>query len=61
MDESNIDVKFADDMLTIKGEKKKDREEKKKNYHLSERRYGSFHRSFQVLESVDTGEARGPS
>src|SRR6202043_899896 len=42
MDESNIDVKFSDGTLTIKGEKKDEREEKQKDYHLSERRYGSF-------------------
>ena len=53
MDESNIDVKFADGMLTIKGEKKEEKEEKKKDYYLSERRYGSFQRSFQVPEGVD--------
>ncbi len=53
MDESNIDVKFADGMLTIKGEKKEEKEEKKKDYYLSERRYGSFHRCFQVPEGVD--------
>ena len=44
MDESNIDVKFSDGTLTIKGEKKDEREEKQKDYHLSERRYGSFQR-----------------
>jgi HSP20 family protein len=54
MDESNIDVKFADGLLTIKGEKREEKEEKKKDYYLSERRYGSFQRSFPVPESVDT-------
>jgi HSP20 family protein len=53
MDENNIDVKFADGMLTIKGEKKEEKEEKKKDYYLSERRYGSFQRSFQVPDGVD--------
>jgi HSP20 family protein len=54
MDESNIDVKFSDGTLTIKGEKKDEKEEKKKDYYLSERRYGSFQRSFSVPGSVDT-------
>ena len=54
MDEKNIEVKFADDVLTIKGEKKDEKEEKKKDYYLSERSYGSFQRSFQVPEGVDT-------
>jgi HSP20 family molecular chaperone IbpA len=53
MDESNIDVKFSDGTLTIKGEKKDEREEKQKDYHLSERRYGSFQRSFGVPDGVD--------
>jgi HSP20 family protein len=58
MDESNIDVKFADGMLTIKGEKKEEKEEKKKDYYLSERRYGSFQRSFQVPDSVDANKIK---
>jgi HSP20 family protein len=56
LDESNIDVKFADGLLTIKGEKKEEKEEKKKDYYLSERRYGSFQRSFPVPESVDANK-----
>jgi HSP20 family protein len=53
LDESNIDVKFADGLLTIRGEKREEKEEKKKDYYLSERRFGSFHRSFMVPEAVD--------
>ena len=53
MDESNIDVKFSDGTLTIKGEKREEKEEKKKDYYLSERRYGSFQRSFRVPDGVD--------
>jgi HSP20 family protein len=53
MDESTIDVKFSDGTLTIKGEKRGEREEKKKDFYLSERRYGSFQRSFAVPAGVD--------
>jgi HSP20 family protein len=53
LDENNVEVKFADGFLTIKGEKRGEKEEKKKDYYLSERRFGSFQRSFQVPESVD--------
>ena len=53
MDESNIDVKFSDGTLMIKGEKRDEKEEKKKDYYLSERRYGSFQRSFGVPDGVD--------
>jgi HSP20 family protein len=53
LDESNVEVKFADGLLTIKGEKREEKEEKKKDYYLSERRFGSFQRSFQVPDGVD--------
>jgi HSP20 family protein len=53
MDESNIDVKAADGMLTIKGEKKEEKEEQKKDHYLSERHYGSFQRSFRIPEGVN--------
>jgi HSP20 family protein len=53
MDEKNVEVKFSNGVLTIKGEKKEEKEEKNKDYHLSERRYGSFQRSFTVPEGVD--------
>jgi HSP20 family protein len=53
IDEKNVEVKFADGMLTIKGEKKDEKEEKKENYYLSERSYGSFQRSFRVPDGVD--------
>jgi HSP20 family protein len=54
MEEKNIEVKFADGVLTIKGEKHEQKEEKKKDYYLSERSYGSFQRSFQVPDGIDT-------
>ena len=54
MDEKNIEVKVADDVLTIKGEKQEEKEEKEKDYYLSERSFGSFQRSFQVPNGVDT-------
>ena len=53
MDEKNVEVKFADGVLTIKGEKQEAKEEKKKDYYLSERSYGSFQRAFQVPDGVD--------
>ena len=53
LDEKNIDVKLANGMLTIKGEKQDEREEKKTNYYRRERSFGSFERSFQVPDGVD--------
>ena len=46
-------MKFADGILTIKGEKREEKEERKKDYYLSERRFGSFQRSFQLPDGVD--------
>jgi HSP20 family protein len=54
LDEKNVEVKVANGMLTIKGEKKEEKEEKKKDYYLSERRYGSFERRFQIPDGVET-------
>jgi HSP20 family protein len=53
MDEKNVEVKVADGVLTIKGEKHEEKEEKRKDYYLSERSFGSFQRSFQVPSGVD--------
>ncbi len=53
IDEKNVDIKVANNLLTIKGEKTEEKEEKKKDYFLSERRYGSFQRSFQLPQGVD--------
>jgi HSP20 family protein len=53
MDEDNIEVTLSDDVLVIKGEKKEDKTKEAENYHLTERHYGSFRRSFRVPEMVD--------
>jgi HSP20 family protein len=54
IDEKDVEIRLANHTLTIKGEKAEEKEEKEKDHYLSERRYGSFQRSFQVPESVDT-------
>lgn len=53
MDEKNVQVKLSNGTLTITGEKKDEREEKRKDYYLSERHYGSFQRSFGLPDGVD--------
>lgn len=53
LDEKNIEVKLANGRLTIKGERQEEKEEKKKDYYLHERQFGSFERSFAVPEEVD--------
>lgn len=56
MDEKNIEIKLSNGNMIIKGEKKEDKEEKKKGYHLSERHYGSFERVFNLPDGVDTNK-----
>lgn len=53
LDEKDVEVKLANGTLTIKGEKKESKEQREKDYYLSERRYGSFQRSFRVPEGVE--------
>lgn len=53
VDEKDINLTIVDGVLTLKGEKKSEREEKKDNYYLSERSYGSFQRSIRLPDSVD--------
>jgi len=56
MDEKNVEVKLVNGGLTIRGEKREEKEEKKKDYYLHERQHGSFERHFAVPESVDTNK-----
>ena len=51
--EKDISVAVSGDILTIKGEKSYEKEEKNKDRHVSERAYGSFQRSFTVPDGVD--------
>ena len=53
IDAKDIDVSVTGDMLVLKGEKRQEKKEKDKNYHFSERSYGSFQRAFELPESVD--------
>ena len=53
IDAKDIEVSVSGDTLVLKGEKRQEKEEKDKNYHFSERSYGSFQRSFQLPSSVD--------
>lgn len=52
VEEKDVKVAVESDMLMISGEKKAEREEKKKDYYMSERNYGSFQRSFTLPDNV---------
>jgi len=54
IDEKDVEVVLRDDVLTIKGEKKGEKEEKRKDYHLVERSYGSFARSVRLPFEADS-------
>ena len=51
--EKEIEVVVSGDMLTLKGEKRQETEQKDKSCYLSERSYGTFQRSFYLPEGVD--------
>jgi len=53
MDAKDIDISVSNDVLTIKGEKKQEKEEKEENYHLLERSYGAFSRSVKLPAEID--------
>ena len=58
LEEKNIDVSLSRGILTIKGEKKTEKEEKKKNYYYMERSSGSFYREIPVPEGADGDKAK---
>ena len=53
IEEKDIDVRIENNMLSIHGERKFEKEEKEENYRRVERSYGSFVRSFTLPNTVD--------
>jgi len=58
LDPKDVDVQVENHTLTIKGERKFEKEEKEENFHRIERRYGSFVRSFTLPTTVDTDNVK---
>jgi HSP20 family protein len=58
MSKDDVKISIQDNVLTLKGEKKQEKEEKDKNYHRIERNYGSFCRSFQLPTSVKSDKVK---
>lgn len=56
LEQKDIDVSVEDGILTIRGEKNEEKKEENKKYHLLERTYGSFQRSFTVPRGVDSSK-----
>ena len=53
IEEKDLDVRVENNTLTVKGERKFEKEEKEQNFHRIERRYGSFYRAFTLPTTVD--------
>jgi HSP20 family protein len=56
LEEKDVELSLRDGVLTLKGEKKLEHEEEKSEFHLLERRYGSFQRSFRLPDTVDAAK-----
>jgi HSP20 family protein len=56
MEKKDINVTLENDLLTIKGERKEEKEEKGKHYHTIERRSGSFYRTLRLPTEVQSGK-----
>src|SRR5213592_1042833 len=56
IDEKDIDIRVENNLLTVHGERKIEKEEKEENYRRVERQYGSFTRTFTLPSSVDSGQ-----
>ncbi len=54
MDPKDVDVRLENNTLTVRGERKFEKEEKEENFHRVERRYGSFYRAFTLPNTVDS-------
>ena len=53
IEEKDLDIRVENNTLTVKGERKFEKEEKEENFHRIERRYGSFYRAFTLPQTVD--------
>lgn len=58
MKKEDVKISVQDNVLTLKGEKKQEIDEKEKNFHRVERSYGVFERSFSLPSSVQTDKIK---
>ena len=54
IDQKDLDIRIENNTLTVRGERKLEKEEKQENFHRIERRYGTFVRTFQLPNTVDS-------
>ena len=58
IEEKDLDVRVENNVLTVSGERKFEKEEKEENFRRVERRYGSFSRSFTLPNIVNTEDIK---
>lgn len=58
IDEKDIDIQLENNVLTVRGERKLEKETKEENYHRVERRYGSFSRTFTLPNTVNSEDVK---
>jgi HSP20 family protein len=58
IDEKDIDVQIENNLLTVHGERKFEKEEKEENFRRVERQYGSFTRSFALPSTVNPDQVQ---
>jgi HSP20 family protein len=58
VNQDNVNITVVNDVLTLKGKKKEEKEIKKENYHRIERSYGSFQRSVSLPTGVQADKAK---
>jgi HSP20 family protein len=58
MDQKDVEVTLSDGMLTIRGEKKQEEEEKGKDFYRKERSFGSFRRVLPIPGEVDDSKIK---
>ena len=53
VNDGDLDIRLENNVLTVKGERKFEKDEKEENFHRIERQYGSFLRTFRLPNIVD--------
>jgi HSP20 family protein len=61
VDPKDVDIRFENGVLTLRGERKLDREDKRDNYHRVELSYGTFTRSFSLPGTIDAEKIKAES
>jgi HSP20 family protein len=61
VDPKEVDIRFENGVLTMRGERKLEREDKRENYHRVELSYGTFTRSFSLPGTIDAEKIRAES